>query len=70
MCRAAKETGQDIFSGLKDAMRVVGRRQAGFDVGPARQPLLPAPENKLASLEAAFTELGFFTWWISHRGGD
>lgn len=62
LCETAKETGQDIFSGVKDAMRIVGRREAGFDVGPARQPLLSASETRLNKLEAAFEALGFFTW--------
>jgi dihydrodipicolinate synthase/N-acetylneuraminate lyase len=62
LLKLTQETGQDIFSGLKDSMRIVGRREAGFDVGPARQPLLSAPESNLTKLEDAFEALGFFTW--------
>ena len=53
---------QDVFSVVKAAMRIIGRREESFDVGPARLPLLSAPKTRLSALEAALEALGFFNW--------
>lgn len=58
----AKDHNTDFFGTLKDVMRVVGRKRLGFDVGPARTPLLALPEDKLPELEAALNSIGFFSW--------
>lgn len=43
-----KEHNTDFFTTIKDTMRVVGRMQLGFDVGPACTPLLALPEKQVA----------------------